>query len=674
MSSAAPASGQAFKACPVCSYVNELANGHVCQMCGYDLSRQRQGVSAISPAFRVKKESKLNPSQEAAVYTNGHLVVTACPGSGKTFMLMKRAVRKLQESRKAAGAMVTFTKDAAKEIEGRVLTEYPEAGGRIICGTFHSLCLRQLRDAGRQINLISEHDRNDLISTVLRDLKSEADDLGTAGEVLKEMRLENAILAVDGYKTQVHPNVAASTAGGMVYMRYQQTLSTLKKMDFSDILIQTVRDMIIGKIPPLPIEWLMVDEAQDTDEVQYAWIKAHRDQGIEVTMVGDDDQSIYGFRKSMGYRCLSDFHRSSNARLITLDTTYRCANEILMPAGRLIAKNTERIPKVLRTENMRPGSVHVHTSANLEGQIRDMVKTIMKSPDPPCDWGILTRNNRIAMDIERTVRAYHDHPGISDTMFLVERAKGESFWDQKGPAIMLGMMKSLWDNSLAHMDIVLRLLGCSDGRMRQLHNALPFEGRGTLAKGHAMFAAHAQFQKEAQFWKLTHEWRQQLHKGNIELVSKGMASFLRQIELVDKTAKNKGLIQAMIDRQIEAATHALITVWKYQSKQSYGMRLVNLMREQSSDTSDDISDETRLKTAKLMTMHGSKGLEFKNVFLLGCDAGVIPPKECADEEEERRLFYVAMTRAKQTLHIAHTADTQSPFIAEAGIKRVSQTG
>ena len=592
--------------------------------------------------------------------TNGHCLITACPGSGKTFVLRERAVRKLKEDRKACGIAVTFTKDAAKEIENRVFQAYPEAAGRLTCGTFHSLCMRQLKDAGIKVNLVNDVAKFDLIKRAWKDVVHECDGV----------LLADAALFIEKMKSTVHP--ATSDPGSCllsaIFYRYQELLKQIGAMDFSDMLVLATQGMPSGRVPLVPGSFLLVDEAQDSDSVQMGWVYAYMEKGVEVTVVGDDDQSLYSFRFGNGFASLEAFRTKARATHISLDTTYRCAHEIILPAAKLIKLNVDRIDKHLKTENLNPGVVRRFTAKDQEEEIAQLVKTILAT-DTPGDWGILVRTNKLADKIEK---------GVAQ-QFPISRNKGKSFWDERIPAIFLGLVRSIWFDDLVGVDGILRLAGVTESRLSVIHRQFRSSERGSLS-AYLKSGGAAADSIEGKFRSMAEAWKRLLIKERHQLACEGMGNYIYSLNLADGISdKSKPIYLQVCRNQLVAASSAVVNM-----RGSMANRLNTLAREQDEEAKkkrmeaarkeadlkdgksvDDGVDEP-IPTAKLMTFHGSKGLEFKNIWMFGCDEGVIPSTKGAPLEEERRLFYVGMTRAKQLLVISHSKKP-SPFFAECGL-------
>lgn len=674
---AAPQGGQVRRrSCPSCSleFPSSAPPPARCTACGAStaIGAKSPGESVPAVVTLARPRARLNPAQDAAVHLNGNLLITACPGSGKTFVLRERAIRKLMEHPKAQGIAVTFTRDAASELESRVMMAYPEGAGRMVCGTFHSLCKRQLKQAGINVNLINDVQQSDLlhrawkdiVSSFVRPVRPSLQGSAVQDEE-QEITYDAARIFVEDMKSRVHPVLGnpADCPYTQIYLRYQELLRQRESMDFSDMLVMVTQKMATGEVQPLIGSggFMLVDEAQDCDSVQLGWVKAHMQQGLEIAVVGDDDQAIYGFRFSQGFQGLDAYRDWARARHISLDTTYRCAHEILVPAGRLILNNSARIPKELRTENLTRGEVCTFAGKTLESQVLELERYV-RSIDEPRDWGIIVRTNRIADEVEKIIKARTE----AGAGFELTRSGGKSFWDLQGPSLYLGLCRSLWFDEMIGIDAILRLAGVTEARISCLHQELQSRKRGSLTAFLLNGASGRSSEGEDRFRRMAGEWRNLMRRGRMSLATAGITRYMNEsLNLVPPGSKDHAAMSNATRRSIEAAGNAIAAIEF--SKTPVGQGLRSIGQDNLPAKADEHDASESANAARLLTFHSSKGLEFKNVWLLGCDEGVIPSKNSENEAEERRLFYVGMTRAKQRLFISYTASKMSSFITEAGL-------
>jgi DNA helicase II / ATP-dependent DNA helicase PcrA len=591
----------------------------------------------------------LNHAQQQAVRVHGHAVISACPGSGKTTVLRHRAGYLLERDPSCILGGVTFTSESASELLERIQKTVPDAGDRLICGTFHSLCKRQLIQSGRRFVLVNDVQQGELIR---RAYAETADEAGCS--------LDGAVEFIEYVKSRVDPIIPSIHLESrvLVYERYQQLLRQMGAMDFSDLLVECVKGMQLGTVQPLStpagaITTMLVDEFQDTDEVQLAWVQAHigndpANPKVHVTVVGDDDQSIYGWRSALGFQGLERFRSRNNATHIALNMTYRCAREIIVPAARLITHNTERVEKVLETANKTRGEVHLKRFNSREDEIDELLRAIAAS-GLPGEWGVLARTNSMIDTIERELSA-ENIPYV--------RSGGKSFWEMLAPALFLGVCQSLGAGDMIGVDELMRRSGVGEGRLAKIHAACNSSAPGALDR--FLQGALSADPKSGDIVQVIRrrlaEWQRMLRNGEDRLALSGLAKFIS--ENAKFTDKNQS--QESLGRDAKTLEHCVNTLARLSG--DIGKRLVALR-------SMDRKKENAEGCVRLLTLHSSKGLEFERVWMVGCEQGILPSAK-SPIPEERRLFYVGMTRAKRQLYLSYVRSPLNPpsmFLQEAGI-------
>ena len=336
---------------------------------------------------------ELNPQQREVAQLRQHCVAIACPGAGKTKTIATKAALLLQDSAAMVGA-VTFSKDAAIELRERILKAAGDSvKKRLIAGTFHSLAFKQLKRPGaRPLDIASDGDRLGLLIRVMQELG-------------REGKAEDVIPTIEKIKTnfgKCDPN----SDDGELYHAYQDALARNGKIDFQDMLRLAVEGMESGTILPYPFTYLLVDEFQDTDPLQYRWIELHAKAGSIVTVVGDDDQSIYAFREALGYRGMESFIKAFDAKPVVLGSNYRCRSEILAAADLVIRNNVDRIAKTLRAEKGSGGSVLTSRHPDEYEEAMAAVEVLGPRLAKGQSCAILARTNRILDPLEAVCRSY----------------------------------------------------------------------------------------------------------------------------------------------------------------------------------------------------------------------------------------------------------------------------
>lgn len=565
----------------------------------------------------------LSPQQERAVNTDGHCTVLACPGSGKTRVLAARAVRILNSHAKGRLCAVTFTRDAAKELKSRILASCgPEHSRRLVVGTFHSLALAQIKrfGQGKPPRLLSDGERMAVLRRCWKQHASGAS-------------FDDVVQAIDAIKSKVTRAPCADRALEVVFQAYQDVMESEGAMDFSDLLVLTVRHMTDGTMRTLPIQWLLVDEAQDMDEVQMEWIMLHGRAGVEVTLVGDDDQSLYGFRQALGYDGIQQVTVALSSTEVTLPVNYRCANDILGHAIRLIAHNRVRAPKQITAHRQDAGSVRIMRAPDREGEAAQIVGALL-ADQRPGGWAVLARTNAILDSAELAL-------SNSGTPFL--RSGGKSVWEHSVGSVFLGLMRSVVDDSWTGLANALSFGGIHAEWVNS-HSRSSFGGcvqRLDLAL-QKLSASDGEHRTMLRLRMGFEAWRDQASKGRPVLSIHGVAAFLAEYCKPN---------QLSLLRSLEASVAR---------KQGSLAQRLSFLGRNAHDRQDAV--------VHIMTLHASKGLEFDCVWIMGCEDGNLPHTD-STEEEERRLLYVGMTRARHRLILSSSMEDglESRFLEEAGL-------
>lgn len=568
---------------------------------------------------------ELNSFQERAVTTPGHVTILACPGSGKTRVLSTRAGHLISNNELGRLAAVTFTRDAANELLSRIMAACgTENARRLAVGTFHSLALAQLRrnTTGKLPRLISEGERFGIIRRCWKEHAS-------------RHTLETVQQEVDKAKGSVDPYLFTDIALEKAFLAYEAALDSDNAMDFSDLILRAARGMRDGSVNPLPIRWLLIDEAQDMDAVQMEWILAHGRTGVEVTLVGDDDQSLYSFRHALGYEGLQEVSIALNSVDLTLPVNYRCAPNILHHAAKLIGKNTNRAPKNIQAHKTEEGAIAVVRAASRGDELDRIVEAIKKT-EPEGDWAILARTNGLLDEVQVLFNALR---------LPFNRSGGKSIWEHGVGAAFSGLLRSICSDNWVGFANAMAFCGASSSWVNKLSAGIEETVIERLDAG-ILSAPNEKERKLAISFRSGYlAWRMQGSKERVSLVCHSLRDLLNPY---CKEGQRK-----LLTLLVETFVHRL--------EGSIQQRLFVL-----SSSSGEMA--VKAGEVQLLTLHSSKGLEFDNVWIMGCEEGNLPYTD-STEEEERRVFYVGMTRARKTLVLssAMSEGMESRFIEEAGI-------
>lgn len=569
--------------------------------------------------------TSLTPQQQEAVLYDGHLVIVAGPGSGKTSTSVAKATRILQDPKRSL-VMVTFTKDAAEEMRKRLVKSAADAGmrtpteDRLIVATFHSVAIRHLKRHGLTTKVLSPAAQGALYR----------DAVITAGVdkdlwVEVQQEFEKVMYSVDQSKVDVKPvtrNVVA---------RYQQLLKATGQIDLYTVMRDCALRVHDGSMPPLPFTDMLVDEGQDTDELQRLWIFAHARAGCRVTIVGDDDQSIYEWRNALGFEGMRSFLDTFRAHRIELGDNFRCRAEILAPAALLIAHNQQRLGKKLVARRGRGGAIAAFRASNGDEQNKLLADLIEAAPERHEEAAILARTNRSLDMLEIVLRAR----GIAYTRL------GKSIWEQPVIAGFLGLLQTLLDGSPSGLLPVLQMRHVSNEVRSDLLLAHGGDVSsyldGAVPAMDSMDATDKATLRELA--KTFSYWRRQLREGAVREV------------ILDAGDHYAGwTTQKPAKKLVELCGRILADL-----RGTLSARLTTVLRKDRDATAQIV----------LMTMHGAKGLEFETVHIIDANksddgADVVRP------EAERRLMYVALTRAKNCCVLWHSGEAH-PSIAESQV-------
>ncbi len=586
----------------------------------------------------------LNPAQQRAVsHHDGPLLIIAGAGTGKTRVITRRIANLID-----AGILpekilaITFTNKAAGEMRERLEKILPFGQPSPFIGTFHALGVKILRDNHERLRIprhFSIFDRDDSLATVKRILK----DIGvdpkqyTPSSFLSFIsRNKNEGRAPDEVRTNVRSPFEQSAV--LVWERYADALAREKAFDFDDLLLVTL-SLLKNNADVLQYyqhHWshIHVDEYQDTNTVQYELTRLLAGAHSNICVVGDHDQCIYTWR-SADMRNLSRFEEDfKNTTTVTLEENYRSTQTILTAANRAIAQNEMRKEKQLFTNAGSGERIEVYTAATETDEaqwVASRAQELIDAGVPPQEIAVLFRANFQSRALEEAFLSARVSYQVLGTRFF-ERAEVKD--------VLSYMVAALNPNNTTALSRIINTPTRGIGKTTLLK----------ILSGQEHTLPAKMKEKVAQFRAL-------LDRIN------AYAQTHKPSELVQYVVKESGIERALAegtddDRERLGNVRELATIALRYDALPEDERL-HLFIENALLAGDQDSLKSNEESVKLMTIHAAKGLEFDHVFITGLEEGLFPDERSTlrekqeEREEERRLFYVALTRAKKRAHLSH---------------------
>ena len=617
-----------------------------------------------------EKLKKMNPRQlEAVLHTEGPLLILAGAGSGKTTVLINRIAYIIDQSLAKPWQIlaITFTNKAAGELKERLTAMLGDTGGDVWAATFHSTCARILRRDGDRIGYSSHFTVYDT-----DDSKRLVKDCQKALNIDDKMISHKSILSEISHAkdSMLYPADYQAAAGsdfrlakiGAVYELYQKRLREADAMDFDDLLGNTVE--LFRQCPDVleyyqnRFRYIMVDEYQDTNQVQYEFVRLLAEKSKNLCVVGDDDQSIYKFRGATIENIMSFEKSYPNAKVIRLEQNYRSTKNILNAANAVISNNEERKGKTLWTENPEGDKIQIHTSSNEQDEAGFVATTILEQIAKGrkySDFAVLYRMNSQSNILEKVFvksgipyriiggHRFYERREIRDMIAYLSVINNPSD-EIRLRRIVNQPKRSIGDKTIATASEIAGALG--ESLLEVLGRADEFD---SLRRASVKLKA---------FYDMMQE-----------LIDANDDESVSLHELYELILEKTGYIEALRGEKEEAETRIeninelASNLLKFQEENGEEATLSAFLEEVSLMTDIDNYDETA-DTVVMMTMHSAKGLEFPVVFLPGFEEGIFPGLQAIYDpneiQEERRLCYVAITRAKESLYLLN-ADSRMLF-------------
>jgi DNA helicase-2/ATP-dependent DNA helicase PcrA len=597
-------------------------------------------------------ESLNDKQKEAVLYTEGPLLIVAGAGAGKTKTLTHRIIHLIHQGVSGESILaVTFTNKAAKEMRERVinLINEPENGSGVgqsistpFVSTFHSLGVHIIKENAHLIGLTKhfaiadEHDALVIIKDAMK--AADIDPKQYEPRKIKSIisKAKGDFITVDTYSRDA--NSATQSIVARIWRDYEKALKQEKALDFDDLLLETV--LILKKYPEVKQryqerwKYIHIDEYQDTNEVQYELVKLLVGKEENICVVGDTDQNIYSWRGANIKNMLHFEKDYTNAKIIMLEQNYRSTKNIIEAANNVIKKNQYRVDKTLFTENKIGDAISIHEAYDevREGEfVSSTIEEILKNNNPE-DIAVLYRANFQSRVLEEALLSKQ----------IPYQVLGVKFFERKEIKDLLSYIRASF-NKESLSDI-----------KRIINTPTRGIGKVTLVK---LFANQftdlpASMQSKINiFYKLLDDIREYT---STHTPSESIKYVLQASGLEEELSRGPSDEQERLENMKELVTLAT----KYDAMpQGDG---IEKLLEDASLASDQDTLMHKGKGVRLMTVHASKGLEFKYVFVTGLEQDLFPhtrvgSKTKEDAEEERRLFYVALTRAEHKLYLSYAS-------------------
>ena len=602
----------------------------------------------------------MNENQlKAILKTQGAVMVIAGAGSGKTRVLTNRIAYLIAEKNVLESNIlaITFTNKAAKEMKERIYSLAGETSKYIWINTFHSMCVRILRQHidllgyNKNFTILDTSEQKTIIKNIVKELNL-SEDSYQPNNILKIIsNSKNSMISVNEMKAQARFGFMKNVAE--IYEYYQKYLKKNSVLDFDDLMLKTI--VLFEKHPEVlaiyqnKFEYIHVDEYQDTNVIQYKLIKMLSEVHKNICVVGDDDQSIYSWRGACSDNIINFEKDYEDVEVIFLDQNYRSNSTILDAANAVIKNNTDRKDKALWSENKGGDKITVYAATNDKDETDDIAKKILDLKAQGVDYkdiAILYRANYLSRSMENSCMAF----GI--------------------PYKLIGSLKFLQRQEirdlLAYMNVIVNKN--DEFSLRRIINV---PKRGIGASSMAKIDNYAEQYGLSLFEALKNIDMIGVSKKiitNIHLLTQLIEKYSQteqySIEdLIVGIYKDSGY-ESMLKESADAYAESRIEniselVSSAKQFSSMNDNLIDFISEMS--LTSDADDENEDDSVVLSTVHAAKGLEYRVVFIMGLEENLFPSIRDAESsedernkmEEERRLAYVAITRAKEKLFMSY---------------------
>lgn len=606
--------------------------------------------------------SELNQQQREAVeYNSGPHIIIAGAGSGKTRVLTYKIAYLLENDFDPSNILaLTFTNKAANEMKERIFQLVGEKANQIWMGTFHSIFARILRVEAKKLdyeNNFSIYDREDsvsLVNSIMNALNISLDTLTANGVQHKISNLKNQMIYPDEYLKHYASSLPEKKIGE-IYKEYKKRLHENNSMDFDDLLLKPIElfqnhPRVLQKYAR-QFKYILVDEYQDTNKAQYELIKLLMNSRTKLAVVGDDAQSIYAWRGA-DIKNMLDFEKDfAKSKVLRLEQNYRSTKSILAAADSLIKHNKQQLDKTLWTENDAGETLTLIKCADEKDEAFQIAKRIKKEVSAKKlslnDVAVLYRLNSQSRALEDALRKekipykiigsveFYRRKEIKDIIAYLRVLSNEND-EESLLRIMNFPQRGIGNTSISKMIAFSRKLGITlFDTMTRVFEVIEVKERiqKNVKQFKQLLDKYIDLKEELSLAELTHALVDELE--------------LLKMYKEENTAESRG--------RYDNIQELLNAISEY-SKENPGITIDDFLSEVSLVSGIDQMDDYE-NSITLMTVHSAKGLEFPVVFVTGLEEDIFPLSTKFDTdsniEEERRLFYVGMTRAKQKVILTY---------------------
>ena len=616
----------------------------------------------------------LNESQRAAVlHKDGPMIIIAGAGSGKTRVLMYRIAHLMQQNVDPFNILaLTFTNKAAREMKERIATVVGTSEAKNLwMGTFHSVFARILRSEGDKLGFPSNftiYDTQDsvrLITSIIKELQLDKERYKPKQVLSRISSFKNSLITVKAYYNNPElieaDKMAQRPKVGEIYNQYVERCFKAGAMDFDDLLLRT--NELLTRFPDVlakyqdRFKYILVDEYQDTNHSQYLIVRALADRFQNVCVVGDDSQSIYGFRGANIQNILNFQKDYSDAKIYKLEQNYRSSKNIVEAANSVIEKNKTKLDKEIWTDNDAGGLIKVMRTYTEAEEGRYVASTIfdtkMNMQLKNDQFAVLYRTNAQSRAIEDALRkkdikykiygglSFYQRKEIKDTLaylrLLINPNDEEAF-----KRVINYPMRGIGATTIDKLSVAANHYKKSMFELLQTLNLTDVNiNSGTRTKLENFVTMIQHFQIEAQ-------------SKNAFEVAEFVVKQTRLIKDLEKDGTPEGVSRVENVQELLNGIKDFIEVQKEKEEDD---SLAFFLEDVALATDFDSEKKDEEPRVSLMTIHLSKGLEFSHVFIVGLEDNLFPSAMSmntrSELEEERRLFYVALTRAEQQAYLSY---------------------